>query len=442
MADPFDVLRALDEPVEPDRAFADRLRDRLARALVLPKGVTVSELTLDLPTESRAGAPPAPVAGLASITLYLSVAGAADAISWYGEALGARLAAEPIVMPDGRIGHAELDLGGARFFLSEEHPEIGIVAPEPGGGVTFTAYLSVEDVDAVLDRAVGAGAVLERAAADYDYGRNGVIRDPFGHRWMVASEPSAPAGTAAGASGFRHGDIGYVSLWVPDVARAASFFGAVLGWSFDPVPDERAPGRRVTGQRLHHGLWGGVEDPTLFCCYAVDDVDLAADRIRAAGGVASEATEEPYGRVVEATDPMGVRFAVFTPPGGTAPKGSRPDPSSQPASRQGDVAYVTMEVSDSSTTRAFYGHVLGWHTTPGRVVDGWNVEQVEPMIGIAGSQPRVRCVPMYRVDDIEAAVHRVRAAGGQATDPEVQPYGTTSDATDDQGTRFYLGQLT
>jgi uncharacterized glyoxalase superfamily protein PhnB len=64
-----------------------------------------------------------------------------------------------------------------------------------------------------------------------------------------------------------------------------------------------------------------------------------------------------------------------------------------------------------------------------------------PMVGISGGHARATTVPMYRVDDIAAAVSAVRHAGGTATDPEVQPYGTTSTCTDDQGTRFYLGEL-
>jgi predicted enzyme related to lactoylglutathione lyase len=439
MADPFEALRPPSHPVEPDPAFAARLRQRLSRALVLPKGIAVSDLTIDRPATAPSAPAPAPIRGRAAITVYLAVSGAPEAIAWYGDALGARLAADPIVMPDGRVGHAELDLAGARIMLSEEHPEIGVVAPEPGAGATFTIHLSVEDVDGVVARAAASGASVERAAADYEYGRNAVLRDPFGHRWMVASEPQPPSAGVGGA-GIRHGDIGYVSLWVPDAARAAVFYGRVLGWRFEA--DDRPQARRVSAHRLHHGIWGGVDEPTLFCCYAVDDPATAADRIRAGGGTASDPHDEPYGRVVEATDPTGLPFAVFTPPGGVAGSGSPTAPGTDTEPGQGDVAYITVETPDSLVTREFYGSVLGWRTSPGRVTDGWNVEDVEPMVGIAGGQPTPRCIPMYRVDDIEAAVARVRDAGGTATDPVVQHYGITSDVTDDQGTRSYLGQLT
>ena len=92
-------------------------------------------------------------------------------------------------------------------------------------------------------------------------------------------------------------------------------------------------------------------------------------------------------------------------------------------------------------TRAFYGAVLGWDISPGRVDDGWQVDDVRPGTGIRGGEGAATAVPMYLVDDIGAAVERVRAAGGSASDPERQPYGVTSDCVDDQGTRFYLGEL-
>lgn len=199
MTDPFEVLRAPVSAVEPDPSFAADLRARLERAVSLPKGVTVSNLAL----EDEMTAPTEP---LATVNPYLAISGARRAISWYQEALGARLRGEPYVMDDGSIGHAELEVAGGVLLLSEQHPEIGVVAPLPSEGVAVTIHLSVSDVDAVIRGAVGSGATLERPPADYEYGRNGVFRDPFGHRWLVSSE--APSS----APPLREGDIGYVSL--------------------------------------------------------------------------------------------------------------------------------------------------------------------------------------------------------------------------------------
>jgi predicted enzyme related to lactoylglutathione lyase len=99
-----------------------------------------------------------------------------------------------------------------------------------------------------------------------------------------------------------------------------------------------------------------------------------------------------------------------------------------------------MEVVDSARARAFYGTVLGWRFNPGRVPDGWQNDGVVPMLGMAGGRSPATVVPMYRVDDIAAAVARVRDRGGTATDPERQAYGLSATCTDDQGTRFYLHQ--
>jgi predicted enzyme related to lactoylglutathione lyase len=230
------------------------------------------------------------------------------------------------------------------------------------------------------------------------------------------------------------GDIGYVSLWVPDVGRAQTFFGTVLGWAF--APGSGVQSRQVDGATPHHGLWGGQERSTLFLGYWVDDVDAAVARVRAAGGVAEEATEAPHGKVVNCVDDQGTFFAVFrAPPGEHVPR------QASNGSRQGDLAYVTLEVVDSSRTRAFYGATLGWRFTPGAVDDGWQVDDVRPMTGVHGGHASATAVPMYLVDEIGGAAERARAAGGTASEPERQPYGLSSECVDDQGTRFSLGEL-
>lgn len=232
----------------------------------------------------------------------------------------------------------------------------------------------------------------------------------------------------------RQGDIGYVSLWVPDVDRAATFFSRVLGWTYEPQAEGHA--RQVTGRALNHGIFGGRDRSTLFLCFVVDDVDAAVVRVRAAGGQAEDPAPEPFGRAAMCVDVEGTPFTIYEPPPG--PRGER-----LPANGavNGDLSYVTMEVQDSAAVRAFYGAVLGWHFNPGRIEDGWGPDDVVPMTGLSGGHHVTTVLPMYRVDDIHDAVVRVRAAGGSATDPESQPYGLSSQCVDDQGTRFSLGQL-
>jgi uncharacterized glyoxalase superfamily protein PhnB len=437
MSDPFDALRLPIPAVDPDPTFATGLRSRVERALALPEGVTVSDLSL----ESRPTDPIPEPAGAAllgrrprhgGVVPYLIVAGARSAIDWYVSALGARPHGEVIAMADGRIGHAELVLSGSMVYLADESPESNVVAPRPGAGATVSLTLEVPDVDGTVERALAQDAVLERPAQDNPYGRNAVIRDPFGHRWIISALSTEPP--PAVAYPVRQGDIGYVSLWVPDVDRAAAFFSGVLGWTYEPQAEGHA--RQVAGRALNHGIFGGQDRSTLFLCFVVDDVDAAVLRVRAAGGQAEDPASEPFGRAAMCVDVEGTPFTIYEPPPG--PRGER-----LPANGavNGDLSYITMEVQDSAAVRAFYGAVLGWHFNPGRIEDGWGPADVVPMTGLSGGHDVTTVLPMYRVDDIDDAVARVRAAGGSATDPENQPYGLSSECVDDQGTRFYLGQL-
>jgi predicted enzyme related to lactoylglutathione lyase len=99
-----------------------------------------------------------------------------------------------------------------------------------------------------------------------------------------------------------------------------------------------------------------------------------------------------------------------------------------------------MRVADSARARAFYGTVFGWDFTPGRSADAWEVLEPVPPIGMSGGHDDAVTVPAYRVNDIDAAVERVRSAGGTATDPAPQPYGIRAECTDDQSTSFFLAQ--
>ena len=116
-------------------------------------------------------------------------------------------------MPDGRIGHSELALNGAKVYLADAHPEIGFVAPNPGEAAV-SLMLRVQDADEVRAAALAAGATSQREPNN-DYGsRNAWIVDPFGHRWGLNS----PLGATPAP---RHGDVVYASVWAADPTRAA-----------------------------------------------------------------------------------------------------------------------------------------------------------------------------------------------------------------------------
>lgn len=123
--------------------------------------------------------------GYHALTPYLIVDGAAAAIDFYEKAFGA---AEVMRMPgaNGRIGHAEIRIGDSRLMLADEDPSMGYRGPKSGGGNSISLALYVENCDAVVDRAVAAGATITRPVEDQFYGdRTGGITDPFGHTWYV-----------------------------------------------------------------------------------------------------------------------------------------------------------------------------------------------------------------------------------------------------------------
>jgi PhnB protein len=116
---------------------------------------------------------------------YLRAKDGDKAISFYKEAFGA-IEKFRLVEPNGRIGHAELLLGTATLMLSDEFPEYGILAPDTDGRSTFVIHLHVDDADAIIEKAIAAGARLVRPVEDQFYGeRSGTIRDPFGYDWMI-----------------------------------------------------------------------------------------------------------------------------------------------------------------------------------------------------------------------------------------------------------------
>jgi PhnB protein len=119
--------------------------------------------------------------------VYLHIRNAAAAIQFYESAFGARELYR-LTEPGGtRIGHAELDFDGTRVMLADEFPDFGARGPETIGGTPVTVQLQVENADALINRAVKAGATLERPLQDQFYGeRSGTILDPFGHRWNIS----------------------------------------------------------------------------------------------------------------------------------------------------------------------------------------------------------------------------------------------------------------
>jgi PhnB protein len=125
--------------------------------------------------------------GYPRVTPYLHVDGASKAIDFYRTVFGAK---ERMRMagPDGRIGHAELEIGNSMIMVADEHPDMNIRGPKSIGGTPVTVLVYVEDVDRAFERALKAGAKELRPVENQFYGdRSGQFEDPFGHHWNVAT---------------------------------------------------------------------------------------------------------------------------------------------------------------------------------------------------------------------------------------------------------------
>jgi uncharacterized glyoxalase superfamily protein PhnB len=427
--DPLIVLHGDELPVQPDPAFAARLRARLESAEslwrtqpnrtqgVVMSGTDTAIAELNEPAATVASAPPRPAA-----LPYLAVANAREAIAWYVDTFGAALVGDAYEMEDGRIGHAELQIGDGVLYLSDEYPALGVKAPAPLA-TSVSLMLHVPDTDATLERARERGSQVQREPYENYGARNATIIDPFGHRWMLS-------GPVTGAAiPIQHGDVGYVSVWTPDADRAATFYGHVLGWTYDPQTHE------VTNTSQRIGIFSVDSRQGMLCCYAVADLQGARQAILDGGGTVGEPQQFDFGTVLDATDPAGTAFAVFHPVAG------EPRPALN-GSGPGELSYITYEVTDSTAFKAFYSGVLFWTFEPGRIDDGWGVQQTHPMAGVAGGRTAQVTVPMWTVEDVDAAVARVREAGGTVIEePSQQAYGKMAQCTDDQGTRFYLGEF-
>lgn len=125
--------------------------------------------------------------GFHSLTPYINIKGAAEAIEFYKKAFGATEIGR-ITMPDGTIGHAEIQIGDSKMMLADESPQWGNKSPSTLGDSPVCLCLYVEDVDAIFAQALNAGATVtvDMEVKDQFYGdRTGSLTDPFGHKWTI-----------------------------------------------------------------------------------------------------------------------------------------------------------------------------------------------------------------------------------------------------------------
>lgn len=299
MTDPLDALRTPITPIDPDPIFAARLRERL-RGLLEPSGGAVTQAETTQTSEETEGV------WRPALTPYITVSDGRRALDWYVTVFGARRRGQAYVMPDGSIGHAELAIGDAVLMLSEGSTQVP-VRPPTGTVYSHSLHLQVDDVDNTVRLAREQGASVEREPGDQPYGRVAVIIDPFNHRWMLNAPPPW-------ATHVKPSDVGYITVAVPDDQRAKDFYGAVLGWRFQPgtVPG----GWQVSDTQPPIGLAGrGGERPEVQLCYRVSDIDAATRQVREHGGQVAEIERKAYGLLVECVDDQGTAFQLWQPSG-------------------------------------------------------------------------------------------------------------------------------
>lgn len=125
--------------------------------------------------------------GAATLSAYITIKGCSEAIEFYKKAFGAKEIGR-LLMPDGSIAHAEIEIEGSLLMMADENLEWGNKGPLTVGGNPMTFGLYVKDVDAAFQKAVDAGGTVAMPVADMFYGdRVGQVMDPFGYKWMIAT---------------------------------------------------------------------------------------------------------------------------------------------------------------------------------------------------------------------------------------------------------------
>jgi PhnB protein len=126
---------------------------------------------------------------MSAVIPYLCIKGVPQAIDFYKKAFGARETMARITDASGRVGHAEIEIGGSMLMMADEHPEHNFVSPPTLGGAHMQFVVNVPNVDDMVKRAVDAGGTLTRPIANQFYGhRTGEITDPFGYRWTLSTK--------------------------------------------------------------------------------------------------------------------------------------------------------------------------------------------------------------------------------------------------------------
>ena len=308
-------MASTDESVDP--IFAARLRSRVQRAL----DTSAEHIAIRLPERVATDVPTTlnyerNRTMSQVITPYICAHDATAALDWYREHFGATVT--NVIPWEGRVGHAEVDVSGAVFYLSDEAAQLGVVAPDRDGSHTSVSIVvQVAAVDEFVARAAAGGAVVQRGIEEAHGSRSAWIVDPFGHRWNVGTPTYTPEQIADRRS---PSEPYYMTITTGDVERGAAFYGSVLGWEF---ADPQNGGRHVINTETPIGLrptanqFGDTSPGQIEMWFTVRDFDDSVERVRIAGGTVVEVNSWDSGREAICEDDQGVTFKLSEPAPGS-----------------------------------------------------------------------------------------------------------------------------
>jgi predicted enzyme related to lactoylglutathione lyase len=278
MSDPLDVLRADVVPIEPDPAFAARLRARLESEVLNPKGAIMTSDTTPVTVDET----PVTEGDVSYASLWVPDIARAEA--FYTAVLGWRVR----------------NTGPRSRHVEDVTPHIGMWG-DIEHGTLFLCH-AVDDVRAAIEKVRAAGGRADEPTQE-PFGFVAECTDNQGMRLAVFQAPRAERSPLVQPG---PGELIYLTVGVPDTRLFRDFYGAVFGWTFTPgrVDD----GWGVTGPAPMMGLHGNAERPSVVPMYAVADINTAVAAVRAAGGTATEPTRMPYGTTSDCVDDQGVPF--------------------------------------------------------------------------------------------------------------------------------------
>jgi PhnB protein len=394
---------------------------------------------------------------------YLILSDAAEAIEFYKQAFGAR---ETFRLADrGKIGHAEIMIGDATIMLCDEYPDYGAVSPRTLGGSPVKLHLEVEDVDSFTQRAVAAGARLERPVKDEFYGeRVGQVTDPFGYTWIASTlkEELTPEEVARRFETLQveegakrpaevHIPPGYRTLTPYIVAQDApvliDFVRQVFGGEKTLQTIGSAGGIhaevKVGDSLLMIGgggpelRWRGDSKPGAFHIY-VPDCDAAYERALHAGAASiDQPADRPYGeRSAAVKDASGNHWYIATGMGASYKPEGVPDiqPCLHPLRAEPVLKFLRS---------AFRANELERYASPDGVIHHLVAKIGDSRIEMGEAhgpyQPLASMFYVY-VADCDAAYRRALAAGATSlAEPKDQAYGDRSaGVTDPFGNQWYM----